>query len=67
MTLLEYLRQSKHLELEVALADQARKLAGQIMDENIASGGSKYPTADSMWKELLRRAEALESGSEKKA
>lgn len=60
MTLLEYLRQSRAVEQESVLAEQAKKMAGEIMQENIDSGGSRYPTADSMWKELLRRAEALE-------
>lgn len=63
MTLLEYLKQSKAIDDEPVLAAQAKKMAGQIMDENIASGGSKYPTADSMWRELLKRAEALERGT----
>lgn len=59
MTLLEYLRQSRAVENEPALAEQAKKLANDIMLENVAAGGSKYPTADSMWRELLRRAAGL--------
>lgn len=66
MTLLEYLLQSHAVEREVKLANQAREMAAQILKENAESQGTRYPTVDSMWRELLRRAEALEKDAETK-
>jgi hypothetical protein len=59
MKLSEYLRQYRELELgeAVHLAKVAQDMASAIMQENAESQGRRYTTADSMWKELLRRAE----------
>ena len=67
MDLSEYLRCSKATEDEVQLAAVAKRLAAEIMQENINSQGSKFPNSASMWKELMRRAEEYDKKKRQEA
>lgn len=61
MKLYTYLRCRHFVECDEskALAEQAKKMANEILGESISRPGM-YPTIDSMWRELLRRAKELD-------
>lgn len=69
MKISEYVRREKEQErARPSLQPRLDQLVASVMAENAATGGRKYPTVDSMYDEVIKRAEAEErSGSSSEA
>lgn len=61
MRLSEYLRKRKELAVPAIFHEaEANRIVNAIMEENAASGGSRYPTLESMWNAAIAKAEEIE-------